>query len=229
MRKLLVVALLAAVACGSDNGGSGGGVTGVVGGQPFTPTTVKGATADPTTCTTLPQPLGAAGVSAVALSFDRTGAFCTDIGSSQCPRHPSQQSVTVFVANVTIPASGAAPTAPQRIGAGTYTVDPLSVATVLQGVPLVVTAAALSTDATCGGSTRAGARGGTVRIDSITSTQIKGFVDIDFGCGAAGTCTTRDSLKGDFTADLCTGVDICAAASAQTACSVPGASQVCTP
>ena len=230
MRELVVVVALAAVACGSSDGGGGGAVSGTVGGRAFTPTSIKGATAAPTTCPSLPQPLGAAGVSAVALSFDTAGAFCTDLGSLQCPRHQGAQSVTVFVANVAQAPAGSAPVAPAAIGPGTYTVDPNSVVSVLQGIPLVVTSTALAVDSTpactaAGGTPKAGKQGGTVRIDSIGATQIKGHVDITF-CGSDPACA--DNLKGDFTADLCGTVDICSAAAAQTLCSA-SPSNVCAP
>jgi hypothetical protein len=232
MRKHLglMVLALAAAACGSDSNSTSGPVSGTVAGQPFTPTSVKGATADPTLCTTLPQPLGAAAVSAVALSFDTTGAFCSDLGSASCPYHPNGKSVTVFVANVVqATAANPNPTAP-RIGPGTYTVDPASTVNVITGgSPLVVTATDVAVDAACTPipyTPISGLKGGTVRIDTITATQITGYVDIKF-CGADPSC--KDYVKGTFTADMCSGVNICSAAAAQTTCSVAGMPHSCTP
>jgi hypothetical protein len=214
MRKVVLVALFG-VACGGSSSSSGGGVSGTVGGRPFTPVDARAIMASTGTggCT-LPVPGGGGslsfGVSAVAITFASYANVCGDFSSSQCTVHANAQNVTVLHARL---ATGTAP----ALRPGTFTIHatPSTVTPdVATGNLVVAFAQALSTGAapTCIGTASPSVEGGTLEIREVSGTRIAGHLNVTFQDGSA--------AQGDFSADACSGVspDICGLATAGALC-----------
>ncbi len=206
MRKLawIAVAVVAAAGCGSSSSSSTA-VSGTFGGTAFTPAEVNAVNAPPTLCTFPGLQLQAA---AVAIGFTSYSGFCSDITNAQCAGHKDARAVTVFVANVLLPGATGAPSAPPAITAGTYTVTDAAFGTVGAGLTKLAFADVLQSDASCASTPTAAT--GSIRIDQVGGTQVTGYVDLTWANGG--------KLQGNFTANVCSGVDVCTAVAVRTNC-----------
>ena len=224
MRKLLVlVPVLALAACGGKSSSSNNGpvpLTGTVGGRAFTNPDVRaipagtGSTAcriplnpaDPTNLTSI-------GVKAMRASRIATYAgTCGDFGG-QCKLHQNSQSV----AN---PPRAPEPGSARRrapLAPGTYTVySSLQTAVPDPSTGLLDAgfALAMAVDAAYVPTTASSVQGGTVRLDQVTG-PITGHIAVTFQDGGA--------LTGDFSAPLCTGLNlnVCDLAAQRGFCTLP--------
>lgn len=219
MRRLvLVVVVASSLACGSDSK-DGGGLSGTVGGRPFSPVEVRAIPAG-TGATPCSVDLGgtsaSVGVKAIALEIASYAGTCEDFSSSQCRVHGNAQNVTLLIARLNAIPPGAEP----ALAPGTYTVHEDATSPQLDGsnpgLLTVAYAQALATDATCVGTPSPVVRGGTVRLDQVTG-PITGRLSLTFQDGS--------NLEGDFSAPLCTGVtpEICDLLEARAICTLPPA------
>lgn len=217
MRKILLLASALVAACGSSesSGGGSGGLSGTVGGRPFSPAEVRAVPAGSGT-TPCPVPLGGStvnvGVKAFALLVTSYADACGDFASSQCRFHQNAQSVTLIFAKVN--PLGAEP----ALSPGTYTVasSPTTAVPDGSGLLTVAYAQALATNATCAGTPSPSVQGGSLRLDQVAG-PITGHLSLTFQDGSA--------LAGDFSAPLCTGPapDVCMLATVQALCTLPPA------
>jgi hypothetical protein len=219
MRKLVLVALFVA-ACGndSDGGSSTRPLTGTVGGRSFSALAerVVAARTGTTPCT-LPAPGGGGdlsfGISALAIELTSYADACGDFATGQCVVHPDAQSVTILFAK--LDPTGAEP----QLAPGTFTVYPSPATAIPDGTGrlTVAYAQALATGAApaCAGTPSPAVQGGTLRLDDVSGSPVKGHVDLTFADGS--------TLEGDFSAALCEGTspDICEIATAGELCTPP--------
>ena len=224
MRILGLVAVAAVVtACGSSSTSNpappASSLSGTVGGRAFTPVEVRaiaagsGATAcgiplnpaDPTNLTSI-------GVKAIALQIATYAGTCGDFGG-QCKLHQNSQSVTILLAHLNpVPPGAEPPLAP-----GTYTVySSLQTAVPDPSTGLLDAgfALAMAVDAAYVPTTASSVQGGTVRLDQVTG-PITGHIAVTFQDGGA--------LTGDFSAPLCTGLNlnVCDLAAQRGFCTLP--------
>jgi hypothetical protein len=217
MRKLLLLFSALVMACGSDSDDGGGGLSGAVGGRPFSPLEARAIPAG-TGTTPCPLPLGGAtvdvGVKALAIEVTSYADACGDFATSQCRLHQNAQTVTILFARLNAVPPAAEPT----LQPGTYTVY-ASAATAIPdgdnpGLLTVAFAQALATDANCIGMPSPSVQGGMLRLDQVTG-PVTGHVSLTFQDGS--------SLAGDFSAPLCPGAspDVCRLATEQALCTPP--------
>ncbi len=219
MRKLLILVSALAAACGGGSSKSGGTtpVSGTISGATFTPADVKALavqTAGATTCTVTAGGGGSLTFAASGLAIELTSYpnACGDFASATCAFHKNAVTVTVLLAMLdTLPpyAAPAIPAGSYPINASTTTINPDG---------SVVFAQATPTNDTCGGGnpTQLKSQSGTLRIDSITASEVTGHLAVTLQ-GGAGT------LSGDFTAPLCgASVDVCTLVTNATAAALSG-------
>ncbi len=192
MRRMMLCAALAAVACGSDSTKSAGGVTGTISGKSFTPVETVAFNAGPASCSFAGTTLS---ISALGLAFSPQSGSCGLFTTGACNVKAGSSAALLFVANV----SG------KPVGTGTY--DVVASPEALIGKVLPSGTAAIGTSETFPSSTgacTAAAHGavGSVTITSIDASRVKGHVDVTLGEGAG-------SVKGDFDASLCAAPELC--------------------
>lgn len=205
MRKLLAgvgvgVAVVLA-GCGSSSS-SGSPVSGTIAGSAFTPAEVSAVVPGQTSCVvtgTSPTP-----VSALAIRLATFTGVCADFAAPTCVNHRGSRDVTLIVARL----GGA------LVGPATYDVvlDPVTGAKIIGSGGLEV-ALALSSrvDDSAGCQVTTSKASGTLRLDEVGGSAVKGHVDVTFQDGG--------KLTGDFTAAVCGAApDVCALAAAQATC-----------
>ncbi len=204
MRKLWIIAMLAATGCGGSSSSSSSGPSGTIAGRSFSSAEVVAVAAGPTPCS-IPGVPTTLQVSALAIGLASYTGLCGDFSSPFCTFHRSAQDVTVVLANAALVGTPVAP--------GTYTVNPSFTPVVGPGSLSVVGAASVGTDTACAPTTATPSSGSSIRIDSVSAATVTGHVDITFSDGGR--------LQGDFSAPVCAGVtpDICALAQSQGTCS----------
>lgn len=218
MRKLLslTIALAILAACGDDDDDGGGpALTGKLHGQTFDP--VEMVFSGPSTdsgCSFELSPGSSISFanSALVLGFSAQPGVCA-LATAPCSGKKSFPFVWGLVASASL--IGAA----QPVGTGSYTVY----ADIFQAVPADLTAPiraavfqAQRTDATCLPDVAPPPASGTVRLDVISASEVRGNIDVTFADGQGGF------LRGPFTATPCAAdFDVCLPAPAE--CSPPGA------
>ncbi len=225
MRKLLVLAVISALAAACGGSSKSGGPTplsGTIGGRSFTATEVKALLVGTGTspCPGIPV-LGTVGVKALALQITSYAGACSDFDAvgGPCRLHQGAQSVTVIFAKLnTVP-----PQSEPTLAPGTYTIhdSPATVDVESPGVLHACFAEEITTaqgDATCGGgdpTPQLSVNGGTLRLDSVTGPTISGHLTVTFQNGGG-------SLDGDFSASVCSSTpNICSLATAGEICTLP--------
>lgn len=224
MRRCLVgIAWITLTACGGGGGSSSNPVSGNIGGQPFAPAGTSAVVAGPAMCTVLSQNVN---VKAFAVRFATFADVCPDLASDPlCKLEASSRSVTVVFADI-----GVAGTGPS-LGTGTFNVDPnpANAQAVTTG-PLAGTlyasfAASVTTTASCPAGTVGQVAKGTLTISTVNSTTIAGSLDLTFGTvdQAFNFTPGTDTLKGDFSATVCTQSigDLCSLATTGGQCTMP--------
>lgn len=203
MKKLLAlsVALTLAACGGSDN--SGPALTGKLHGQTFDPTEVvfSGPRSSDACTIDIAGTTVAFGNSALILGFGAQSGVCA-LATDPCAGKKNFPFVWGLVASAML--GGAA----QPVSTGSYTVY----ADITQAVPsnpLAPIRAAVfqgeRTDASCVPDANPPAATGTIRIDALSPSEVKGEIDLTFADGQGGF------LRGPFTAVPCAGAefDVC--------------------
>ncbi len=206
MRKLLALsAALALAACGDDDDESGPALTGRLNGQAFDPTEL--VFSGPRTSNDCSFVLGG-GVpvpfanSAVILGFAAQPGLCA-LATDPCTGRRSFPFVWGLVATAVLGGGTAQP-----VATGSFTVY----ADITQAVPADLTAPIRAavfrgerTDASCLPVADPPVASGTIRIDAIGATEVRGEIDVTFADGQGGF------LRGPFTATPCAGAefDVC--------------------
>lgn len=217
MRKLLVltVALAAVAGCGDDDDG-GPSLTGRIHGETFNPVEMvfSGPSTDPGCSYQLPT--GGAitfANSALVLGFSAQPGVCA-LATDPCSGKKSFPFVWGLVASASLIGTA------QPVGAGSYTVY----ADIFQAVPGDLTAPiraavfqAQRTDATtCLPDDDPPSASGTIRIDVISASEVRGEIDVTFTDGQGGF------LRGPFTATPCAAeFDVCLPAPAECSTGAP--------
>jgi hypothetical protein len=163
----------------------------------------------------VPNPFGGdsidVGITGLKIDIASYTAVCDDYATEQCTAHANAQTVMLLLAKLSPPPG---PLDAQPILPGTYEVQASPTTVMPDGTGLlnVAYAQALATDATCGGAPSPSVRGGTIRLDQVTSTLVSGRVDVAFSDGSR--------VVGDFSAPMCGGVafDVCEIAATQKFC-----------
>lgn len=192
VHAFVAVAALAAAGCGSNDEKSFGKVFG----QDFTPVEVAFVGPANESCAFPTVPPTPYSLSAILIGFSSTPGICA-LATDPCVGHKNFTFVggTVAHADLDGPAPG--------LQTGTYTVY-ANPGTATPDANLEIRAALLApvrTDAVC--AETSGAPGsGTIRLDEIGTTQVRGSVDVTFPDGGW--------LKGAFVATRCdTTFDVC--------------------
>jgi hypothetical protein len=219
MRKLIAFASALFVACGSSSSPSPApapaptGLTGTIGGRPFTPVAVQAVTVGSGSSPCSLPGIGSLGVNAVELAITSYPDACGDLASSQCRYHQGSQAVSIIIAKANPVPPGSQP----ALTPGTYTVQSSITSAVPEpstGLLDVAYAEAVAPDPSCVGTAHPSMQGGTVRLDQVTG-PITGHVAITFDDGS--------SLSGNFSAPICPGVnpDVCSRALGGALCTKP--------
>jgi hypothetical protein len=199
MRKVVAAMAVMALACGSSSNGGTSNPSGTVAGKAFT--TTEAVAYQATGNATSPCTLTLSGfqlqvvMTVLGLEFSSTTGSCADLTSSTCSTAASSRAVRLAVTRAAIVGQGVtAPTTTITPGTYTLTADasnlpPLSIGSVS------TLAAGGSTDASDACHVMSSTASGTLQITAITSTQVKGHVDVTF--------TDGGKLQGDFTASMC--------------------------
>ena len=201
MRRILGVLLAVGLAaCGDndDGGGPSGPVSGTIGGQPFTPSSVSAVLIPPASCTIEMTTVNASGLVLGFGNFDLC-AFLAQAGPNAfCSNKASSTLVGAVVLKIGLIQAQTA------VGPGTYTVkDVGSTLPDASGNVVGVSATATRTDATCLPSFQEDATvGGTVSVSSASASAVSGSVNLAFGTGNA--------FAGSYDASVCAqSLDIC--------------------
>lgn len=207
MRKLLALsAALALAACGDDDDESGPALTGRLNGQAFDPTELVFSGPRSSDTCSIDVGVGAAipfANSAVILGFAAQPGLCA-LATNPCAGRRSFPFVWGLVATAVL--AGTA----QPVATGPYTVyaditrvpfDPLNPTAPLRAAVF----RGERTDASCLPVADPPVASGTIRIDAIGATEVRGEIDVTFADGQGGF------LRGPFTATPCAGAefDVC--------------------
>jgi hypothetical protein len=218
MRKLLVltVALAVLAGCGDDDDDGGDpSLTGRIHGAAFDP--VETVFSGPTGSSSCSYELPTGGTisfanEALVLGFSAQPGVCA-LATDPCSGKKSFPFVWGLVASASL--IGAA----QPVGPGSYTVY----ADIFQAVPGDLTAPIRAavfqgqrTDATCLPDDAPPSASGTIRIDVISASEVRGEIDVTFADGQGGF------LRGPFTASPCAAeFDVCLPAPAECSTGAP--------
>lgn len=200
MRKFLALSVaLAVTGCGDDDD-NGPSLTGRIFGQTFNPAEVVFAGPTQSTSCAFPGFPVTYGIGGALIAFSPREGACAL--ADPCQGRKDFTFVGGLIAHVAVSASTAAPS----LDAGTYSVygsvdeAVAAIATGFTGGPIRTSLlAAERTDAACVAGAPPSASG-TLRIDSVTASEIRGEIDVTFVDGQDGF------LRGPFTAAVCPGV-----------------------
>jgi hypothetical protein len=198
---LLAAATLTLASCGDDDDDGAPapapqqGVTGTVGGQPFTAVDTSALRLGEEVCA-----IGgvAANASGLLLGFGTFQGLCAFVTQNQgCGSKANATIVTVLVARANITGASPGPVQP-----GTYTIAASTPAVDSQGNVLVADGLAIRNGATCTDAALPEVTGGTVQLTTV-GTRVAGSVDLTFADGGR-VAGSFDVPACGFQTDVCT-------------------------
>ncbi|ABS24757.1 hypothetical protein [Anaeromyxobacter sp. Fw109-5] len=204
MRKLLslTIALAVLAGCGDDDDGGGGpALTGKLHGETFDPAEVVFAGPRQSASCEFPGFPITYGIGDALIAFSpEAGGGCAL--ADPCAGRRSFTFVAGLLAHAEVPAPAAAP----ALDGGSYAVygslDEAVPALATSGGGSIRTAllAAQQTDAQCAPVAAPPSASGTIRLDAVSATELRGQIDVSFADGQGGF------LRGQFTARPCPAV-----------------------
>jgi hypothetical protein len=205
MRKLLsfTIALAVLAGCGDDDDDGGPALTGKIRGQTFNPAEVVFAGPQQSASCEFPGFPITYGIGDALIAFSpEAGAGCAL--ADPCQGRKSFTFVAGLLAHAVVPATEQAP----ALDAGSYSVYaslddaiPDLAASAAGGPVRTSLLTAEQTDASCLPVAAPPSATGTIRIDAVSTTEIRGQIDVTFADGQGGF------LRGPFTATPCAAFD----------------------